>query len=208
MYENIIAFLLGKKTELTEDDLNEFMELLIRALDVDEEYGALEKQSVIENIVDSVAVKDQNERDIISNAIENILQFDEESEKSEEDIFVDESEEYVPLKNRKLRRGEFGKSKTTLVDSKEQLLEKKQDHSIKEEDEVDKPIKSDTSIDRQKKKNSVDETKKRIKIEEPNKIFKIEEDPDYPVFEFDIGDLEENNNQHHDGPEFHFKLDE
>lgn len=202
MYENIVAFLLGKKTELTEDDLNEFMELLIQALDVDEEYGALEKQSVIENIVDSVAVEDQSERNIISNAIESILQFEEESEKSEEDIFADKSEEYVPLKNRKLRRGEFGKprqnSNETLAETKKNQIAE----PIKEEK------KSDSAVDKQKKRDSIDETKKRAKIdktEEPDDIFKIEEDPSYPVFEFDIGDLEEN---HHDGPEFHFKLDE
>lgn len=113
MYENLIAFLLGRKGELTDEDLNEFVELLTRALDLAEEYSTLEKQAMIENIVDSVAVKDLQERRIISSAIENILDFQEEKDsEASEDVFVEKSEENVPLKKRKVKRGQF-KAKIT-----------------------------------------------------------------------------------------------
>lgn len=204
MYENLIAFLLGRKTELTEEDLNEFMELLVRALDVEEEYEALEKQAVIENIVDSVAVKDQNERKIISSAIENILEFEEESACSEEsgDIFADKSEEAVPLKMRKMKRGEFGRT-----GKDEGKARKKARAEAKNEAEA---VKSNGEAANRK----IEDTQKKVKANgeskvKPSQVF-VENDTaskalNCPHFDFEIGELEEN---HQSGPEFSFRLDE
>lgn len=116
MYENLLEFLMGKKSELTEEELNQFMELLCQAFDVTNEYHTLEKQQVIDNIIDTVNIKDLNERKVISSAIDNILQFDdgEISSSSYDDSSSCEgkntSEEHIPLKERKIKRGCFKKS--------------------------------------------------------------------------------------------------
>lgn len=195
MYENLVAFLLGKKTELSEEELNEFMELLVKALDVEEEYSTLEKQSVIENIVNSVAVEDQNERVIISNAIENILEFDNAATESEEsdnhDIFVDKSRDDLPLKQRKVKRGKFGN---------------KSEISMKKEEETTKLEHTECDVHEE----HIDSSKKMKpnevladKAEKPSKIFGTKGES--LTFDFDIGELEEN---HQDGPSFSFNLDE
>ncbi|ELA40943.1 uncharacterized protein VICG_02032 [Vittaforma corneae ATCC 50505] len=209
MYENLIAFLLGRKTELTEEDLNDFMELLVKALNVEEEYETLEKQTVIENIVDSVAIKDQNERKIISSAIENILELEEESTDTEEseDIFADKSEDAVPLKMRKMKRGDFGRAKTEK-DKRKSKKEAKANDGNKMEAEADKnngSIVVDKKIEENQKKAKVNE-EKEIK---PSQIFVKDNIANatlnYPQFDFEIGELEEN---HQSGPEFSFRLDE
>ncbi|KAM0681295.1 hypothetical protein GINT2_000494 [Glugoides intestinalis] len=204
MYENLVAFLLGKKTELSEEELNEFMELLVRAIDVEEEYSTLEKQSVIENIVNSVAVEDQNERVIISNAIENILEFDTNATESEEsdnqDIFVDKSRDELPLKQRKVKRGNFGNRSESSI-KKEELKAHLENSVIDVEEKQEKIDIQEDNCDNAKRvkpsENIAEETEK------PSKIFGNKGES--LAFEFDIGDLEEN---HQDGPSFSFKLDE
>lgn len=197
MYENLIAFLLGKKNELTEDELNEFMELLVKALNVEEEYETLEKQAVVESIVDSVAIKDQNERRIISSAIENILEFEETSgdEESGKDIFMEKNEENVPLKMRKVKRGEFRKTK------KEADKE-----ANKEEISEVKPIDIKPEEPKGIEEQANNEKAREFKASQIfGKKSTEKEDSNIPGFNFELGELEED---HRSGPEFSFRLDE
>lgn len=191
MYENLVEFLLGKKSELSDEEMNEFMELLSKAMDVTEEYQELEKQSIIENIINSVAVKDTNERAVISDAIESILMFNENSSESQddEDLFVDRSEMTEPLKSRKVKRGRFNKSKESLIGDNTTPIEEQKDSQTIETDKC-KRLKSTATIE-----------------EDPSQIFKIENvmNKNLPEFDFDIGELEEN---HSVGPSFNFQIEE
>lgn len=199
MYENLVAFLLGKKSELSHEEMNEFMELLCKAMNVSEEYQLLEKESIIENIINSVNVKDKDERAVISDAIGNILMFNESSSESqEEDLFVDKSEINEPLKARKVKRGRFNKSKESILcENKEKI---KEDEVDIEENGNNKKLKSGLYTH-----------------DNPSQIFKIEDNENdskapvqealknFPEFDFEIGDLEDNQSK---GPTFDFKLDE
>lgn len=102
MYEELIAYLLGKKNDFTDADLEEFIELLNNALEVTDEYELHRKQSVIENMVDCTAVEDKEERAAISTAIDSMLQLDCEDET---DLFEDRHSNDVPLRSLKFTRG-------------------------------------------------------------------------------------------------------
>ncbi|ORD93092.1 hypothetical protein ECANGB1_1324, partial [Enterospora canceri] len=52
MYEELIAFLLGKKEDFTDEDLNEFLRLLAETLSVAPEYEMFEKQAIVESMMD------------------------------------------------------------------------------------------------------------------------------------------------------------
>jgi hypothetical protein len=111
MYEDLIAYLLGKKMDITNDDLDEFMDILGRVLEISEEYGILEKQSIIEGMVDRAEIYDMEERKIVSNAIGNILQMEDcdDTVNLFEDLSNDSHK--APLRSRKLNRGVFTRSK-------------------------------------------------------------------------------------------------
>lgn len=109
MYEDLIQFLLGRKDELSEQDVEEFMDLLGRALEVHDYCQGLEKESVIESMVETVALKDRKEREAISSAIGSILHFEEEDGSEHDGDILDEKDDQVlPLRARKVRRGRFG----------------------------------------------------------------------------------------------------
>lgn len=235
MYESLIAFLLGKKEELTEEELNEFMDLLVKAMDVYEEYETVEKQSFVEKIVDSVSINDQKERKVISNAIESILEFDEESEKSQtsdKNLFKDESEDKkISLKNRKIKRGGFSNVKRESNqsnnninnnnindDSNNNVNNNVSDDIIK----VNKNIVKINNIDNNKNIDINNNIDNKVDIKDQNiiKINQIEslienknikpsqifqKEDNSIKFDFEIGELEEN---HQKGPDFLFKLDE
>lgn len=208
MYEELIAFLLGKKSELSEEDLREFMDLLCNALEVSEECSTLEKHSIIENMVDSVDIKDKAERAVVSSAIENILQFDSESgEGSDESILIDKSEEEAPLRNRKVRRGNFGRAiaKSDAGGANNAGPEPKTIPGAHDDEEKSKKIKTG----RESGQNTV----------RPSQIFSLDK-PERNIsnttaphttedassrFGFEIGELEEN---HSEGPSFVFELDD
>lgn len=195
MYENLVAFLLGKKSELSNEEMREFMELLCNAMNLTEEFQTIEKESIIENIIDSVDVKDKLEREVISDAIENILMFEESSSdfESQENLFEDKSEKSEPLKARKVKRGRFNKSKESLISETKPIEEAKSVSTNLPENEQ-KLEKADEEIS-------------------PNQIFKLDNInsvnlsnvKDLPDFHFEIGELEENN---FTGPSFDFNSDE
>lgn len=200
MYENLVAFLLGKKSELTNEEMKEFMELLCKAMDVTEEFQILEKQSIIENIIDSVDVKDKVERAVISDAIENILMFDDASSDSEsqENLFEDKSENNEPLKARKVKRGRFNKSKESLLPENEQVKEISHTEAISVEQNKCDDVKSTTVVQESTSPNQI------FQIDN-TKIKSIQDTEKLPVFNFEIGELEENQ---FTGPSFEFDIDE
>lgn len=192
MYEELIAFLLGKKSELSEEDLREFMDLLCNALEVSEECKTLEKHSIIENMVDSANIKNRTERAVVSGAIEKILQFHSESEEeTSEDILEDRSDE-TPLRNRKVRRGNFsrapvGGASTGGMDGsncREQSIIATSTHSGQ---------------------NVAPPSQIFIEPEGRSGFTALDTEDGTKKFEFVIGDLEEN---HCEGPSFAFNLDE
>lgn len=196
MYENLVAFLLGKKSELSNEEMREFMELLCNAMNLTEEFQTIEKESIIENIIDSVDVKDKLEREVISDAIENILMFEESSSdfESQENLFEDKSEKSSePLKARKVKRGRFNKSKESLISENKQIEEAK-------------PMSTNLPENEQKLEKADEEIS-------PNQIFKLDNInsvnlsniKDLPDFHFEIGELEENS---FIGPSFDFNSDE
>lgn len=115
MYEELVAFLLGKKDEFTDDDLDKFIDLLNNALEITEEYDIHKKQFIIENMVDRTEVTDKEERAVITSAIDNILQLDEGDE--EVDLFEDKSDDDAPLRTRKFTRGAKGDRATKEGDA-------------------------------------------------------------------------------------------
>lgn len=205
MYEELIAFLLGKKSELSEEDLGEFMDLLCNALEVSDECKALEKHQIIENMVDSVNIRDKAERAVVSSAIENILQFHTESEEeSDEDILIDKSEGEIPLRNRKVRRGNFPRTsvkgdtseankangpRTAVCDAKEQNKKTKTGQE------------SAPGAIRPSQIFSLDKSEQNTQKTVTPHTAKDTDDQ----FKFEIGELEEN---HSEGPSFIFKLDD
>ncbi|KAI5149769.1 hypothetical protein ENBRE01_1109 [Enteropsectra breve] len=111
MYEEIIAFLLGKKEEFTDDVLDEFIDLLVSALDVTQDYKILRKQALIESMVDTADLKDKFERRVVSDAIGNILHIEtEEIPQIEEKKTVVKE---IPLRNRKIVRGVSTKNESS-----------------------------------------------------------------------------------------------
>lgn len=107
MYEELIQFLLGKKEELTNDDMDEFIELLNDALETTEEYNIYTKQNIIEKIVDHVKITNTDERKVVKQSIDNILHVDIVAN-DEVDLFDDvseDSEASVPLRSKKFVRG-------------------------------------------------------------------------------------------------------
>lgn len=223
MYENLIAFLLGKKDELTDEDLNEFIDLLNLALETTEEYEILEKTMIVDRMVDKAKISDKAERAAISEAIGNILQV-EESESEELNIFNDTNETTTPLRSRKLKRGKFNKSglwksednknETTINLEKrefEDIFKDKDETHILEEDllKSTNTMLMDDSIP--KRKNIVlfnNDKEPNIPSEKPliSEIFSInsqETAENTTKYKFEIGELEEN---HNEGPEVEFNL--
>lgn len=106
MYEELIQFLLGQKGEFTEEDLDEFIDLLNKALYIVDDYDMYKRQSIIKNMVDHAKIVDKDEREAVSTAIDNILQLDVYS--GEVNLF-DDSNGAIPLRDRKFKRGKGGK---------------------------------------------------------------------------------------------------
>ena len=202
MYEGLIAYLLGKKEEFTDEDLDEFIDLLKGALEISEEYMMLEKQTIIESMVDKAELQNSEERTLATAAIDNILHLKDCDE--EEDIFKETEEEKIPLKDRKLVRRRFHKSSapegkdSVIPASKNEDASSITERSVEAKDESPIPQKNKSQT---KRGRELEDGAKRQDI---SGAVKKEASAD-GRFVFDIGDLDEN---HEDGPSFDFKTEE
>ncbi|KAI4292596.1 hypothetical protein PAPHI01_1870 [Pancytospora philotis] len=133
MYEDLIAYLLGKKQEFTDDDLDEFIDLLNIALEITDEQELHRKQSIIENMVRHTQVTDRGEQAAITSAIDNILQFEEDDE-DEMHLLDDKSESDSLLRSRKFVRGARGDRQSKAARA---LGEKKGGEAKQEETHAD-----------------------------------------------------------------------
>lgn len=146
MYEELIQFLLGKKEEFTEDDLDEFIDLLNKALDIVDEYDICRKQTIIENIITKADILDEDEAEAVSTALNNLLA---DKGPSSADLFDEQSAEDIPLRERRFRRGRGGKVA-------EKLDNLPSDPSDTDEDP--KPVRKTLNIGGSKKKARTDKT--------------------------------------------------
>lgn len=208
MYEELVQFLLGKKDEFTEEDLDEFIELLNKALDIVDEYDICKRESIIENMVDNTNIVDKKERETVSKAIDNILQLDGYS--NEVNLLENDKQTVVPLRDIKFlrRRGgvktngheERKTSKTRDEQKRKRRKAKNEEKKVERVGIVETKITAVSKENTSKKRqlNPVETTKKEIKESGEDKNTSSQ-------FKFDIGSLEDNKNE---GPEYKFKIDE
>jgi len=163
MYEKMISFLMNKKDQMTNDDVSEFLRYLADAFNVAEEFEILNKQSEVQNMIDSCSGIKAEENEFISNALENILHV---SSSSENDIFNDASNGEVPLRSRKIKRKSF----------------KKTEHAEEE---------GSTHVNDNQKVPKADNKRAKLNDGENDGSCKIYLNQS-PEFEFEIGELEEN----------------
>jgi len=104
MYEELIAFLLGKREEFTDDDLDNFIELLSQALEISEDYSTIKKQHIIDSMMDRAEIRDNYTRSAVSSAIGNILRLDWIEDEGENNEAAREEKD-TPLRSRKFMRG-------------------------------------------------------------------------------------------------------
>lgn len=162
MYEKMISFLMNKKDQMSNDDVSEFLRHLADAFDVAQEFEILNKQSEVQNMIDSCSGIKAEENEFISNALENILHM---SSSNEDDIFNDASNGEVPLRSRKIKRKSFKQKEIA-------------------EDEGSRHVDDNQTVPKA--------DNKRAKLNDGNKdSCKIDLNQS-PEFEFEIGELEEN----------------
>ncbi len=226
MYEELVQFLLGKKEEFTEVDLDEFIDLLNKALDIVDEYDICKREAIIENMVDNTNIIDKEERKTVSKAIDNILQLEE----CEEMSMDSQKEVSVPLRNIKFSRHKGGiieeecsddkKRSNEKFDKKKKNKKKKTERKLRREERKNKKNKEGNtnivSIEPVNKKPCLENTEVSVKehsAEENNLTLPVSNDKNTKKntsntigqFKFDIGSLEENN---YEGPEYEFNIDE
>lgn len=141
MYEELVAFLLGKKEEFTDEDLEEFMKLLADAFNAKPEYHLLEKFGLVESMMDKAEITSFEDRLIAGNKISSMFYFkvvnpvDEENKecaketKRKRTLFGSKMtmEERVQEQERKLRNKKEAEKKVAETEAavKSQLYTKK-----------------------------------------------------------------------------------
>lgn len=226
MYEELIAFLLGKKDEFTDEDLNEFMSLLIKALDLSLEYEILEKQTLVENMMDTAQISSEEERFIIGNKLNKILRIEH----------IDD----ISTRKRPTRIAKFTSSTEKLFNSRRPLNERLAESSV-QSNTISSSHLSNTKIHNNNTSDNnhiQNDTKSNIKFDDSEKLVNVflnnfsktkfndsidnilnttnnindNENNTITVstkkgleFHFDIESLEDNQNS---GPEFFFDLDD
>ena len=226
MYEELIAFLLGKKDEFTDEDLNEFMSLLVKALDLSPEYEILEKQTLVENMMDTAQINSEEERFIIGTKLNKILRIEH----------IDD----ITTRKRPTRIAKFTNSTEKLFNSRRPLNERLGESSTQNNTVLSSHVPT-TKIHNNNVLNSdhiQNETTPNIKFDDSDKLInvflnnfsktKFNDSVDNVLnttnnisdnenntiigsakkereFHFDIESLEDNQNS---GPEFFFDLDD
>lgn len=229
MYEDLIAFLLGKKEEFTDDDLDEFIDLLNKALEITEEYDIHRKQSIIENMVAHTNVKDGDERAIISTAIDNILQLDDFE--GEAGLLEDKEEARTPLRSRKFTRGRARAAQpareaaaesqsdaatqadgvpatepSSFVEQEDLLKSLNSDARMQENAGTEKPKVKFSELFAKKAASGAAAAPKATLGKSAVPPAKRQKELSTEEYKFDIGELEEEN--HYEGPDFVFNSED
>ncbi|KAL6121356.1 hypothetical protein NUSPORA_01732 [Nucleospora cyclopteri] len=143
MYEQLLAFLLGKKSEFTKEDIDEFIKLLTDALEIVPEYQMIEKKYILDNPQEEAVYEESIKGNIVSNAIDKILNYEIE----------DPEENYLKKRPTRIEGKKGGKFFNVARPIEERfensgnLLELKLNEEVKRIDEGVKRIDEEIAVD-------------------------------------------------------------